>query len=143
EKDLPAFRDTMLMLAGLAPGPSLLHRKARGGAASYPIYTRIRPDLIGPDGIGFLKLEFPHYGARCASRGRLLDHFAIGFGDGDGHTGVGHRRAIGTRTRGDGHCLASCVARLISCHGDAETRDEGYCRRGRGGGGRVNAVRGG
>src|SRR5262249_35795371 len=88
-------------------------------------------------------LELPHYGARGTSRGCPLKHCAIGFRDGDGYTGVGHRRAIGTYTRGNGYFLASCVARLIGCQGDTEIREEGYCRRGRGGGGRVSAVRGG
>ena len=135
--------DTMLMLARLAPGPALLHGKAPSGAASYPIHTRIHPDLIGPDRIECPELELPHYGARGTSRGCPLKHRAIGFRDGDGYTGVGHRRAIGTYTRGDGHYLAPCIARLIGCQGDTETRDEGYCRRGRGGGGRVSAVCGG
>src|SRR5262249_5842888 len=41
----PCHGDTMLMLAELALGSSLLHRKALGGGASYPIHTRIHPDL--------------------------------------------------------------------------------------------------
>src|SRR5438105_4466869 len=63
--------EALLSLAGLAPGPPLLHGKAHGGAARDPIQGRIRAVLIGPARIVALELEFRHGVARGIGSGRL------------------------------------------------------------------------